>query len=266
MSSHTAVSPGYASTPDTGSAGQDAADCVLPLTPPLRADDELTTDELGARIVGLAGRISAATCRWLLLLARFDVAEGCARLGLPSTARWLSHTCGLSHRTAVEHVRVARGLAGFPLLAQRMAEGRLSYSHVRAITRLARPDEHRLVADLVQIAEHGSVGQLESVVRGLRTVDDNRNHDPGRDDEPPEESEYLSQSWGSDSRWRMHSRLDPENGALVRSALAAVARTDPDGGTCTAAEALVRMAEITLAVLNDSDRPPRLLRGEERAA
>ena len=60
------------------------------------------------------------------------------RFGLASTARWLTHCCGLSHRAAVDHVRVARALVAFPELAAAMAAGRLSYSHVRAIARVAR--------------------------------------------------------------------------------------------------------------------------------
>jgi len=45
----------------------------------------------------------------------------------------------VAHRTAVDHVRVARALAGFPeLAAAAMGAGRLSYSQVRAISRLAR--------------------------------------------------------------------------------------------------------------------------------
>jgi hypothetical protein len=75
-------------------------------------DAALSLDELGSRIVGVAGRLAAATCRWLLLAAEFDTREGCARFGLASTARWLAHYCGLSRRTVVEHVRVARALVG----------------------------------------------------------------------------------------------------------------------------------------------------------
>jgi uncharacterized heparinase superfamily protein len=81
----------------------------------------------------MAGRLAAATCRWLLLVADFDARDGCARFGLASTAAWLSHACGLSRRTAVEHVRVARGLAAFPTLAEAMSAGRLSYGGVKSL-------------------------------------------------------------------------------------------------------------------------------------
>src|ERR1700712_3708444 len=83
---------------------------VLPLVDPLTPDAELSVDDLGARIVGLAGRLAAVTCQWLLLVPDFDAREGYNRFGLASTARWLTHCCGLSHRAAVDHVRVARAL------------------------------------------------------------------------------------------------------------------------------------------------------------
>jgi hypothetical protein len=136
-------------------------------------DDALSIDQLGSRIVGMAGRLASAMCRWLLLVADFDARDGAAEVCLPSTARWLSHYCGLSARTAREHVRAARVLAVHRCLAEAMGAGRISYSHVRAIARVAELGDERLVADLVMLAEHGTVGQLEDMVRGLRTVDEN---------------------------------------------------------------------------------------------
>ena len=216
---------------------------------------ELSVDELGSQIVALAGRLAAATCRWLLLVAQFDAREGCAVFGLASTARWLGYYCGLAHRTAVEHVRVARALAGLPELAAAMGAGRLSYSQVRAISRLAHNGEHQLIEDLIEAAVNGTAGQLETVVRGLRTVED-ANGDGQR---PPE---YVSHSWSNEAQWRMHARLDPEHGAIVQSAIETIARAD---GVSQAA-ALVRMAEIALAAVADSEKPVRDLCGHERAA
>jgi hypothetical protein len=105
----------------------------------------LAIDELGARIVDLAGRLTAATCRWLLLVAEFDARDGCARAGVASTSQWLAYTCGIARRTAIEHVRVARSLAAQPRLAAEMGAGRLSYSQVRAISRIVEPGEQGLV-------------------------------------------------------------------------------------------------------------------------
>jgi hypothetical protein len=226
---------------------------VLGLVDPDRDADGLSVEDLGSRIVGLAGRIAATTCQWLLLVGAFDAREGCARFGLASTARWLSHCCGLSHRAAVDHVRVARALLAFPQLASAMGSGRLSYSHVRAISRLAKEGEERAVEDLIEVAESGTVSQLETVVRGLRTVEVN-------DAETPSE-EYVRSGWTSSSQWRLGARLDPERGAVVDKALDAVSAAEG----ITRVEALERIAEIALVVLDKAGRAPRL-RGDERAA
>jgi hypothetical protein len=244
---------------DSASGVPLSAPSVLRVVGSAGPDDALSVDELGSRIVALAGRLAAGTCRWLLLVARFDAREGCAAFGLASTARWLGHYCGLAHRTAVEHVRVARALAGFPELAAAMSAGRLSYSQVRAISRLAHGGEHRLVGDLIEAAVNGTAGQLETLVRGLRTVED---ADSDADSGEHAQREYVSYSWSSQVQWRMSVRLDPERGAVVQSAVETIARAE---GLSPAA-ALVRMAEIALATVADAKTPVRGLRGDERAA
>ena len=236
---------------DSPSAAVLSAPSVLRVVDSARPTEALSVDELGSQIVALG----AATCRWLLLVARFDACEGCAAFGLASTARWLGHYCGLAHRTAVEHVRVAWALAGFPELAAAMGAGRLSYSQVRAISRLAHDGEHRLVEDLIEAAGHGTAGHLETLVRGLRTVEDTNSDEQQR-------QEYVSHSWSSEAQWRIHARLDPEHGAIVQSAVETIARAE---GISQAA-ALVRMAEIALATVADTEKPIRGLRGDERAA
>ncbi len=137
-----------------------------------------------------------------------------------------------------------------------MRAGRLSYSQVRAISRVPRPGEFRVVEDLIEVARHGTAAQLEVMVRGLRTVDDN---ECGLD---RVEREYVTQGWTAESLWRVSARLDPERGAVVKAALERVAASEQLSPT----DALVRLAEIALAALADADNPPRSLRGDERAA
>lgn len=106
------------------------------------------------------------------------------------------------------------------------------------------------------VAEHGTVGQLEDTVRGLRTVDKN-NAGPHQ---PP--SETVSHRWREDSHLGLSARLDPEHGALVLSAVEALARRE----NIPHAQALTRMAEIVLTLVNNSDKPAPSLRGDEYAA
>jgi hypothetical protein len=219
-----------------------------------RSPGVLPLDELGKQIVDMSGRLAAGTCRWLLLIADFDARQGYLTFGLASSAQWLSHACGIAHRTAVDHVRVARSLRDFPRLAEEMGTGRLSFSQVRAISRIADPGEHGLVEDLIEAAQHATVAQLEVLVRGLRTVDHN--------DDATDPGEYVKQSWTADSRWQLSARLDPERGAVVGAAIDAIVQRDG----CSAAEAFARLAEICLATMADGRNPPRGLRGDERAA
>jgi hypothetical protein len=213
-------------------------------------------DDLAAKIVAGAGQVSAQICRWLLLVAEFDAADAAPIFGLASTAQWLSYSCGIAGRTAAEHVRVARALQNFPRLAEEMSVGRLSYSQARAISRVPRPGEFGLVDNLIEVARYGTAAQLEVMVRGLRTVDHNER---GLDQS---EREYVAKTWTAESLWRLSARLDPERGAVVTAALRRVAESEQLGE----ADALVRLAEIGLAALEDSQNPPRALRGDERAA
>lgn len=175
---------------------------------------------------------------------------------MASTARWLGHYCGLSSRTATDHVRVARVLAAYPALADAMSAGRISFSHARAIARVAEAGDETLVSDLVMAAEHGTVGQLEDLVRGLRTVDHNN------DGATAESGETLAHRWRDDSYLGLSAKLDPEHGALVVAAVETVARRE---GVSQPA-ALIRMAEIALAAMNDNGGPAPSLRGDEYAA
>jgi hypothetical protein len=167
----------------------------------------------------------------------------------------LGWACELSHRTAVEHVRVARGLAAHPRLAAEMAEGRLSFSHVRAITRVAEPGTDELVDSLIMAAQHGTVRHVETLVQGLRIVE-------AATLEQPAPADYLRHSWTSVGQLQPSARLDPEAGAVVTAALDAIASAED----LSPAQALALMAEIALAAINDRATPPRTLRGEERAA
>lgn len=65
---------------------------------------ELSTPALEAELVGLAGHLAAAQCRFLLLLAEFDArqawarARGCARvpIGCPGESEWICARPGSS--------------------------------------------------------------------------------------------------------------------------------------------------------------------------
>jgi hypothetical protein len=126
---------------------------------------ELSVDELADGICLRAGRIAAAQAELLLWIAEFDRREGWGRAGMLSCAHWLSWRVGLSLGTARDQVRVARRLEELPQVAAAFGDGRVSYSKVRAITRVAEDGDG---VDWVELARHSSPAQLDKIVRGVR--------------------------------------------------------------------------------------------------
>src|ERR1700733_10598734 len=129
-------------------------------------------ERLEAEICELAGNLAAATCRLLILLGDFDARRAWADWQMNSCATWLSWKCQMSSVTAPEHVRVARALRDLPVIREEFAAGRLSYAKVRALTRIATPDNE---AGLAELAGPMTGNQLERFARAHRqvsTVDD----------------------------------------------------------------------------------------------
>ena len=121
--------------------------------------------ELEAQITELAGHLNAASYRWLVLIAEFDRREGWADGSTPSCAHWLGWKCGIDCGAAREKVRVAQALEGLPMISAAMARGALSYSKVRALTRVATAETEDT---LLMIALHGTAHHVETLVRRYR--------------------------------------------------------------------------------------------------
>mgnify|MGYP000570826099 CR=1 FL=1 len=127
-----------------------------------RLEDELTT---------LTGHINAATARFLSVLAEFDRLEGWRPHGLFSTAHWLHWRCGFGLNAAREKVRVARALAELPQIRACFETGSLSYSKVRAMTRIATPANEDV---LLLVARHGTTRHVETLVSKWRGAERSR--------------------------------------------------------------------------------------------
>ena len=122
-------------------------------------------DALAAEITTLAGHLNAAQYRFLKLLDEFDREQGWAGPGIRSLAHWLNWKCGLGDLVAREKVRVARALRELPLIDAAFEQGEISYSKVRAMTRVATPENEK---QLLNIARHGTAAHMERLVRVYR--------------------------------------------------------------------------------------------------
>ena len=124
-------------------------------------------EALGAEITALCAHRYALEARFLQLLREFDAGEHWAAMGFHSCAHWLNFHCGLGLNAARERLRVAHALSGLPRISEAFAEGRVSYSKVRAMTRVADATNEDY---LMTIATHGTAWHVETLVRKTRRV------------------------------------------------------------------------------------------------
>lgn len=122
-------------------------------------------DDLDRAIVNLAARLNAVTHDFLVLIRRFDERAGWLGWGFGNCADWLHWRCDLSLSASREKVRVAHAMKTLPAIAMAFAEGRLSYSKVRALTRVAERDNEQA---LVEFALRMTAARVEERCRELR--------------------------------------------------------------------------------------------------
>ena len=174
---------------------------------------ERPLSQLALEITSGAVRLAAATAAWLRLVAEFDRREGWHTVGVLSSAHWLAWQCGMSPGAAREHVRVARALTTLPRLTTAFTEGRLSYSKVRALTRVAEPDTEE---SLLEFALAATASQTERLVRQWR-----------RADAPDAATLSLKRQfeywWDDDGMLVLRVRLEPDQGAHLLTAIDSLA-------------------------------------------
>src|SRR5438034_3168516 len=130
---------------------------------------------LADRIAETAAHLDAATHRLLTDLREFDSKGGWYDAGALTCAHWLSWRVGWELGTAREHVRVAKALGELPLIDEALRRGELSYCKVRAMTRIATPNNQRM---LLAEAKLVTGAQLEKLCRKYAMVQRHANGGP----------------------------------------------------------------------------------------
>ena len=173
--------------------------------------------ELRRAVTRMAGHINLADWRFIKLIAAMERSRGWREGGYCNLGNWLDHRCGLGPCASRERIRIGRALAKLPQIDAAFRDGMISYSKVRAITRVATPETDAM---LLAIAEGSSAAQLESLVRTYERV--------GADDREWAGSEQRrSLSWYyEDGMLVITAAVPAERGSLVIKALQQVV----DGG------------------------------------
>jgi len=172
-------------------------------------------EDLGDEIATLAAHIHVATHRLLTLIFDFDRRRGWEAAGHRSCAHWLSYRTGIDLGAAREKVRTARALVVLPETSASMARGELSFSQVRALTRVADADNE---SELLELARGCTTAHLERVVRAWKRGD--RQDEAARERER-RERRCLSIFPDDDGMYVVRGKLTPEHGALLMRAVEA---------------------------------------------
>lgn len=182
--------------------------------------DNAEAEDLATRIQAHAAHVAEAECALLDLIGEFDAGEGTRwYVGVKSLVHWLGWTCSMSPGTAREHVRVARALRDMQLTHEEFSRGRLSFSKVREMTRVAGlVDEETLVL----LAREMTAAQLASALRAYRAAEGTRI--------PQEARREASWRMREDGMIEVRAALPAEVGAEVAAALDLAAQREQDPG------------------------------------
>jgi hypothetical protein len=204
----------------------------------------------------LSAHLSAATARFLELAWEFR-----ERVDSDDFAGWLGYRFGVTRREAREYLRVAEALQELPAIRSAFARGALSFTKVRALTRVATPSSEE---GLLEVAEALTASQLERALRVYRRI-------IAADARETHELEFVDYHFDEGGSLYLRARLAAEDGTLLvkaldaarervlerrraeRAAAASKNEDDPDAAFYTSAperpagvEALVELAGASL--------------------
>ena len=120
-------------------------------------------------------------------------------------ASWIAHQFGVGYGAAREKVRTARALGSLPLIDAAFREGKLSYSKVRALTRVANSENE---AELLNAAVRASTDSVERLVRLAKQ------RERMSDVQEMLKARSLTYAWDDDGSLVVKARLTPEQGAI----------------------------------------------------
>jgi len=167
---------------------------------------EAATSRRVDELASLSAHLSAATARWLELV--WEMQEEGDSSDLQAFLAW---RCGVTGREAREFLRVAEALRELPATRAAFARGELTFSKVRALTRVATGSSEE---GLLELAGALTASQLERALRAFRRV-------AAEDAREAHELEYVDYYLDDDGTLFLRARLAAEDGTLLIRALEA---------------------------------------------
>jgi len=165
-----------------------------------------TLQGLESELAQEQAHINAAVARWLGLLAEYDDRSD---VGGDRFERWVAWRFGISYWEAAELVRLARALRELPHIRDAFARGELTYTKVRALTRVATPSCEERLLSLASVLTAPQLDRALRVYQRVSTAQARRQH----------ELEYVNYYWDDDGSLVLHARLASEDGTVLVRAL-----------------------------------------------
>lgn len=173
--------------------------------------------ELSDKIRLLSSQMNAGEYELLKLLAEFDRRHGWGGGGVKSCAHWLNWKCGVDMNTAREKLRVAKCLENLPLIDEAFKQAEVSYSKVRAMTRVATPENEDY---FLYISRYGTTSHIEKLVRKYKQV---KKSEAIKTLDNEHEARDFSYYQDDDGMWVVKARLPMVEGGLLIKAINEVA-------------------------------------------
>ena len=175
--------------------------------------DLRSVHEIDAAIGRLVRQMNVECYQMLVLVREFDDRFGWKKWSFKCCAEWLAYRSEISLSAAREKMRTAHALRSRPAISAAFADGRLSYSKVRALTRVAQVRDEDL---LVAYALSTTAENVEERCRQIRNV-------------APESAHHAQRVWERRSLtlWRNEARgtmrfmveVPIEDGELIARAI-----------------------------------------------
>jgi len=184
----------------------------------IQSGSDTSAQTISNQIKQLTQALDRGTCKLIRLLPAFDRHKAWAKDGQRSCTAWLNTHCGMSLSAAHDRCRVAYALEELPVITQLFTLGELSWSKVRALTRIATPENEQELAGQALLMSASAIEQLARQYRCVSTRGQlNKENENSNTQFENRKVHYRFDNQGMVS---IHASLPPLEGAAVLKSLA----------------------------------------------
>jgi len=202
------------------------------------------TYSLANELLSIGRQSTVVMYRLVKLCASFERSTEWAFEGLPTPAHWIAVNLDVELSTAREWIRIGKGLENLPHCDEAFATQRLSFSKIRVLTRLAKPENE---AELVALAQKVPAAHFK---RALATWSIN-NEDPKEIDQRHQRERGVFASVEPDGSLLAIVRLPALDGGKLMAALDAAVMANHTDATAVASSQAQQRADALMSLITN---------------